>query len=471
MKNTLKLLGFLTLIAIVAFGCKKKPEPTPLPTVEDGYYVVGTSIFTDSLKTAGLMVDGYVDPGLGKDPVVRVGCFEKYIYATSAGDGFKVVQVVGDSTYTFGLDGAFTKTGDSLWTGSIKKDGAAFTVPADGFYFFMYDDSTMTAHMFKVEEWSEIGSLGWNAENDIPMTQTSISKESGSWEAKDVQLTTSSTFKLRFNHMFSYTIKTGSYPVYTNLGGSISNLVIGGKDNLTVPVNGYYTLTLNWNFKDGFTATAVKTSDYVPPLYPDSLFVTGDATAYGWATPGIVTNAAFHKCPSLDGVFWKVCFLSADKGFKVSAKNWTSPNLGYAEINLFDPNGMLVSNNGGNMSISDSGMVMIVVDLRNDSTKLSVTTANVYAMGDAFGGWTQAPANLFTIDNVARTMTSPAATSTNDMRIYAYHPWIPDWWKAEFKVDGGNVVYRNNGGDLPTVNITSGQTIKIHFDDNTGIVQ
>jgi len=163
---------------------------------------------------------------------------------------------------------------------------------------------------------------------------------------------------------------------------------------------------------------------------------------------------------------------SGSEGFKVSAADWGDPNIGFAEVNEFDAEGVAVSDNGGNMSVAEGGMYMVVVNLRDDMTKVSVTPAAVYGIGDAFGSWDAGVAeNLFTIDNEAKTLVSPAVAADANVRMYASHAWIPDWWNAEFNVFDGAIVYRNDGGDQDPVSVTAGQVVTLHFDDNTGTIE
>ena len=117
-------------------------------------------------------------------------------------------------------------------------------------------------------------------------------------------------------------------------------------------------------------------------------------------------------------------------------------------------------------------MYIIGVDLREDMAKFSIKEAAVYGIGDAFGGWDAGvEANKFAIDNTAKTLTSPALPADGNIRMYASHSWIPDWWNAEFVVVGTDIEYRNDSANDPTpVAGTTGQIITLHFDDNTGSI-
>ncbi|HBK93871.1 MAG TPA: hypothetical protein DEP71_07130 [Porphyromonadaceae bacterium] len=173
-----------------------------------------------------------------------------------------------------------------------------------------------------------------------------------------------------------------------------------------------------------------------------------------------------------EGLYWKILSLEAGKGFKLSNANWGNTNLGFGEITSFDSNGIAVTESGGNMSIAETGIYTIVLDLRNNEKKLSVVPVKVFGMGDTYGGWDKDKAsNLFTVNLDTRTVVSPPTTTSGNLRMYVSHPWIPDWWQAEFNVYNTTIEYRNDGGDQAAVAVTAGQVATLHFDDNTGSIK
>ncbi len=472
MKNLFKVLALVFAVTFIFSSCKKKVEPIHTNQVEDGYYVVGNSIFADSMQLANAMVAGTVDDG-NFGSKLRDGLYYKFMYVTTAGDGFVVKQQKGTETITWGLDGSLSsEITDTATVGKIVQNGVNFTVPKDGFYMFVIDFKTSKVHIYSVIDWGVVGDMnGWS--DEPAMTLKSIDKEKASWEITGVKMTTKNKYKFRFNHTWNYKIASTDGMVQSNLGGAIDALTQGGKNLPPVDADGIYTITLNWNFATGFTSTNVKTGNYTPPTYPDSLYVVGGSSMYGW---NFVENGLMHKIAGggdNEGIFWKICYLAdTSNGFKIAEKGWKGVNIGFNEVNKFDANGVTVSNNSGNMTITTGGLYMIVLNLRNDSVKLSVTAPKVYGIGDAFGGWgVDSTANLFSVDNSTLNIVSPALSAAGDIRMYASHAWIPAWWNAEFIVDGGKIVYRNDGGDQTRIQGTAGQTITLHFDDNTGSIQ
>jgi hypothetical protein len=258
----------------------------------------------------------------------------------------------------------------------------------------------------------------------------------------------------------------------------LAALVAGGANmTLALADEGKYTIETDWTLANGFAFSVTKTGTVDPlPTYPDSMFVVGAATAIGWPTsgPGENKNAAMHNVPggaSFEGIFWKILSLKGGEGFKISNKNWGNVNLGFAQVTGFDADGVAVTDNSGNMQVAADGMYIVVLNLQNNEKHVSIRPAAVYGIGDAFGGYTMGvAANLFTIDNTAKTLTSPAVAVAGNLRSYVAHPWLGDWWHGEFVLDGTAIAYRNNGGDPIAVPLTVGKVITYHFDDNTGTI-
>jgi len=126
------------------------------------------------------------------------------------------------------------------------------------------------------------------------------------------------------------------------------------------------------------------------------------------------------------------------------------------------------------MSVAEDGIYMIVLDLRDDEVKVSLTEVEVYGIGVAFAGGgdfiEDNAADLFTVNTEANTVVSPALSASGSIRMYAHHPWIPNWWQAEFRVADGAIDYRGNGGDQEAVAGSAGDVITLSFDDNTGTI-
>jgi hypothetical protein len=472
-------LAFIAALAVMTFAtsCKEEDEPTP---VEDGIYVKGAGTALTDFDAKGLMKPTKNEVG----SVDRPSLYELYVAVKGGADGFNIVIVTGGEPVVYGPGADFDfvelvdritdepKTAD-LWRGSYSVTDTKFTVETDGLYHVVIDTELDIVTLAKVE-WGIIGGAtqnGWGG--STALTSSAFDLNTMSFTGTDIILT-AGDFKFRYSDGWKIVLDGEVVRVNTNFGGTVAALVPGGA-NIANTVVGKYTITVTWNLDGGTTATVTKTGDYTPPAYPSAMYIVGSATAYGWDAPGTYPNALMHKCAGgapTEGIFWKICYLTGGEGFKLAANGWGDPNLGFGDVDEYDATGVTVSDAGGNMSVATSGMYIVVLNLRDNLKKVSVKEAEVYGIGNAFGGlWDEAvPAYKFTIDNVAKTLVSPALTAADNVRMYAEHAWIPAWWNAEFNLYAGVIEYRNDGGDQTAVPGTVGQVFTLHFDDNTGSV-
>lgn len=487
--NMFKVTLLVLMAAMVLVSCKDDEEENPPPPVIvlDGYYVMGAGTGATELNDNGLMT---ITPNeVTKEN--RAELMEIYM-AVEAGDaGFNIVMVSGSSQKTYGPGADFAEVAaadldaeepqNGLWRGTLEETADKFTVPEDGLYHITFDSELMIVAMAKVE-WGTIGAAtpgGWSGSTEMPMG--AFDKNSITFEIDEITLL-ENEFKFRYSNGWKIILDadfdngtaTAGLKVNTNFGGAVDALVVGG-DNIANDEYAVYKLTMKWELGVGHTAEMEWVKEAEPlATYPDTMYVVGAGTAYGWDAPGTYLDAMMHKAAGGalgEGIYWKVCHIEAGQGFKVSDFGWGSFNYGYAEIEEYDADGIEVLDNGGNMDIATSGMYMLVLNLQNDMIKFSVREAEVYGMGDAFGGWDEdLAANLFSIDNTAKTLTSPALVADGAIRMYAQHPWIDAWWNAEFNVYSGVIEYRNDGGDQDPVDGTTGQVVTLMFDDNTGAI-
>ncbi len=267
-----RLLGFLSLLLVVALvfsSCKKKENEQPPVPVEDGYYLVGGSAPIDSMMLKTMMDQGYVE-GEGFSAQAMDGLYQKYVYLTANGGGFVIKEQAGADRRVWGMDGNWTQVvGDTVMKATMKKDGANFTVPKDGFYLVVADFNTNTLYLLRAEYWGLIGDAtpgGWSA--DTKMTTVKVDKDGGEWTVENVLLMKAS-LKFRFNSWWTYYSAdpnaegNGDPKFFTNLGGSLDDLTPGGA-NIPVDQAGIYNVTLKYTYGGKFTATL----DYVgqPPL-------------------------------------------------------------------------------------------------------------------------------------------------------------------------------------------------------------
>lgn len=480
-------MSIMLLAGMVMVSCKKDDDdddPKP-PVVEDGIYIKGAGTALTDFNLKGLMLPTKNEVG----QEARASLLELYVAVKGGSDGFNIVKVAGTAQTTYGpgadfalvtedawdLNNEYPKTA-KYWRGSIAETDAKFTVPDDGLYQIVYD-TELGVVVITEAKWGMIGAAtpgGWG--EDTPMN-TTFNLEKMDFTVTGLTLL-ENAWKFRMGGGWKIWLnEEGTVKINTNLGGDPTAPEPGGAD-IMHDNYGVYTVTLTWELGKAFVGKMERTGDGEPlPEYPEAVYLVGDGTAYGWDAPGTSEEAIFHKtaggAPS-EGIFWKIAHLEGGLGFKISAAAWSEPNLGFGQVQEFDAEGIQVVDNGGNMSIaaSESGMYVIVLNLRDDMVKVSVKPAEVYGIGDAFGGWDQdIEANKFVVDNVNKALVSPPLVANGNIRMYAQHNWIPDWWNAEFNLFDGKILYRNDGGDQDAVAGTAGQVVTLTFDNNTGTIQ
>ena len=481
MKHLYKYLLFL-LLPLLA-NCNDNENWTIVTDVQPGVYISGSAtIYSGEAPASALKViplDGDV-----KEMPELVGI---YTWLKASGDFTISMAAELNQVVKYG-NGGEVKKADNIIVYKLTQDAAPLKVAKDGLYYVVVNTALKEVNVLPVN-YGVIGAAtpkGWDGET--PFGAPSFDDRlTVTWTGKTNM--TPGGYKFRHggdwgNHVNVSAGKTAK--VFTDLGNfgksqaplveGLSQVKPGGPD-FTTEFGGEFQFTIQYNLRSRAFNAMYKLigGPVVPPKYPEKMYLVGDATAYGWDTPGTKAAAEMHKLAGGGnnvGIYWKILYLEAGKGFKLSNANWGNTNLGFAEITEFDKDGAAVTDNGGNMSIATSGMYTIVLDLRNNKKKLSVVPAKVYGMGDTFGGWDKDKAtNLFAVDQTAKTLTSPALVKDGNVRMYVSHAWIPDWWHAEFNVFGTTIEYRNDGGDQAAVPGTTGQKVTLHFDDNTGSIK
>ena len=479
--------SILMLVAVAMIGftaCSDDDDDDPIPPilVEDGMYIKGGGTALTEFDVKGTMKPAFNEADANND---RPGLFEIYVAVKAGAEGFNIVEIAGADQITWGPGADFAAVAEEdlnqdeprlgLWRGSLAQTETPFTVPEDGLYHIAIDETLQTVVMARAE-WGLVGAAtpgGWGGSSqmtaDFDLEKMTFVIEDLEMENADWKFRHSNGWKIFFD------APDNTVSVNTNFGTGLNNLVPGGP-NIVLDERGVYKYTITWELGEEYVATQEKTGDLDPaPEFPEAMYVVGAATAYDWDTPGDNPDGTMHKIaggPANDGIFWKILHLEGGEGFKISAAGWGNPNLDYGHVDVWDEDGIEVIAAGNDWTVANSGMYMVVLNLQDDQVAVSITDVNVYGIGDAFGTWDGAvEANKFAVDHTAKTVTSPALAATDEIRMYADHAWIPDWWQAEFIVIEGVIEYRGAGDDQDRVVGTAGQVITLMFDDNTGTIQ
>lgn len=285
------------------------------------------------------------------------------------------------------------------------------------------------------------------------------------WTWKGIILEANKGFKIRTlngenaSNDIGFNIGSGAIDVEASTVKAIAD-----GDNITVTEKGAYDITVTIDAANGDAKKIVIAEP--APEYPAELFMIGDGVGTWTWEENDLPMVPVNGKPNM---FWKIVWMNATGGFKMSPqKEWKDNDFGCA-----DDSAAKEEYDKGTKNIpvpGTEGYYMVVVDL--DANKISVTSPKVYLIGDVVGGYDGGgDANLFTVDNDNEKLTITKDLSAGDLRMYISHPYISDWWRAEFIILDGKIVPRGNGGDQDRVSVAGvSTTIDLNFKTMTGTI-
>lgn len=236
---------------------------------------------------------------------------------------------------------------------------------------------------------------------------------------------------------------------YSNAGGNIKFNKIDGAKQYKISVNlleGTYTVAA---FND-------------PQLY-----MTG--ANYGWGSTWLPFTAVNKNGESAINKFWKIIYLHEGEEFKFSPTNaWSGDFAGDVDGPAKDS----FTPSNGNLKCLQSGWYLVMVN--SDTKHVYFSEPALYLTGDCSqGSWN----NFIDADKFTNPTTedgefiSPAFTQDDKaIRMCVLMPseYGIDWWRSEFIVQGGIIVYRGDGGDPERVLTKAGQRVHLNFATDKG---
>lgn len=501
MKRQIKLAFLLIIATFIGISCTKDDVLT-MPTtdaVEDGFYISGPATPYENLSSQGLFATALNEANSN----APADSLKTMFVALRANQEFNITHVAGKNIVKYGPGsdvktynpkGEFDQINADVIHGTMATN-SAFKVATDGLYQITFYTKTKTFSIANVTHWGIIGGAtpgGWSRNTEIPL-YGNFSTDKLTFKVENV-LILEGDFKLRYSdgwklNISDITSANSTFKVNANYGGtssydekkkevSLSLLPGGANIASTKAMVGYYTIELTWTKGNpAMVAKMVKTKDYIAPNYPtNKMYLVGGGvnSDWNWDTVGDELELqGLAGGASNEGIYWRIAYLKAGEGFKISESGWGSWNLGLAASGTVSKGDYDLTKGGGSadMKIDVSGYYMIVLNTRDNKIQLSISDVKVFGIGDAFGGWGEGnAANLFVVDNAAKTI-SATTTAAGNLRMYAAHKWIPSWWNAEFNVYGGKIEYRGTGGDQPSVSVTAGNLVTLNFAEGTGSVK
>lgn len=226
--------------------------------------------------------------------------------------------------------------------------------------------------------------------------------------------------------------------------------------------------------KAGEMKMTINMNDYSYSVLPvtKDMYITGSPWAWKWENVG----ASMTPIHSAEGGFWSMNYFKAGDEIKFAPEKAWGKDFGYDAANLSVSTIELagLTNSGGNIAIGKSGWYIVKITTATDGARtVEFLAPNVYLMGDTSeGGWDSqlGAEDKFSIPTTADgEFISPALAQDGAIRICVSIG--VDWWKTEFNLFDGVIVFRGNGGDQAAVQGTAGQTIHLNFSNQTGTIQ
>lgn len=167
--------------------------------------------------------------------------------------------------------------------------------------------------------------------------------------------------------------------------------------------------------------------------------------------------------------YWTIIYCNADDEFKFSAAaGWNGTDFG-SSATMIDEAGAGLLDSGGNVKVQNAGWYLIHV-VNGDTRSITVSQPKVYLIGETAGEWNVDDSHLFEVPDGNGTFVSPAFAADAELRMCVNLPGF-DWWKTEFIILNGKIVYRGNGDDQTRVPVTAGQRAYLNFSTDEGEVK
>lgn len=252
--------------------------------------------------------------------------------------------------------------------------------------------------------------------------------------------------------------------------GSDKKSLASNGNAITIEKAGKYIITVN-----------METLTYKIEAKPTALFLTG--SEYNWGNTASDWKQLIQYNGS-DETFWTMIYFSEGEMFKFAPQAARKDDFG-GGITIEDNAGAGIANDGGNLKVGKAGWYLLRVT-NGKERKLEVCKPEVYLVGDVIaGGWgkgwednAKTDANKFTAPTEKDGLfVSPKFVNKGNLRMYVNFPDTGygdpnnNWWKAEFNVIGGDIVFRGNGGDLQGVAVEANQQVSLNFTTGKGEIK
>lgn len=209
-----------------------------------------------------------------------------------------------------------------------------------------------------------------------------------------------------------------------------------------------------------------------PVTTPDNVYVVGSFCGWDWG-----------KCFDMiqvnggENIFWRMVYVD-EAGVKINTdKAWDGNQKGYADVTISgDRASEIVATDDGNIASSKPGWYLMIVTTsvsgRDIVYDIQFNEPTVWLMGPVVGnsdwaeleeGWSFTVPSEMDADFVSPAFAASVPGGDGDgVRAYVKIPGY-EWWRSEFMVFNGEIVYRATGGDQSRVAGSVGQQMYINF--------
>ena len=467
----MKKLGIFVMgLAVAAFtlsSCNKGGnEPDWSKIKEDGFYVYGpaTAIADMNADNAAL---GLMGAGINEfDKKPRAGLYEKYV-ALEGGKEFTLALYENKVATEYGAtlekgepyDAAYGVTIE-VYKGELKEN-VKMTVPESGFYHIALDlnknnDLPSACIVVAPVEWE------LNANPDLKLVASEFNKTKMTWTLKDKEMKKGDKYKYAYGNGWKIKLTPAAdILIETNLGEGMKS----GAADIVLPNSGKWDFALEWNLEGGAIEKSFKDNTVCTEKYeekaPEAVYMIGQFCGWDWAK-----SLAMPKVIGEDA-FYQVAYIKANEGFKFNlVKNWDE---GKDFSKLVQGVEGADTDKDGNLVVAEDGLYLVYLDYGKD--KVFVEKAQIYGIGAAFSDTDWKGVLQETVEDGKAILNVTA--DADDLRMFVGGAAFGtiDWWKHEYKLVNGNIVYRLGDEIADKTAVTAGQKVAIDFNAGTGTIQ
>lgn len=170
-----------------------------------------------------------------------------------------------------------------------------------------------------------------------------------------------------------------------------------------------------------------------------------------------------------DTDFWMLIYLHAGEQFKFAPQADWGNDFG-EQATVVDEAGANITVDGTNLKTGNAGWYLLHVTNGKERI-VRVLKPNVYLQGNAIGNYDCKAENLFSVpaDENGKFVSPAFISDASELRMCV--KLDTDWWRTEFMVFDGKIVFRGNDGDQKRVSVKAGQKVYLDFKNNKGEIK